>query len=105
MHSWRMRFGRSRQDHPDLESRSLAMTEKSNPAFKYLEVFKNLAEGRYDLNTWLAWWNEHKAELEAVLPPGWTLRLKPIRSTQYLAPESARLLLHLGCPESALREI
>jgi len=53
------------------------MTDHSPPALKFVDVFKALAKARYDLPTWVAWWEEHKAEVEAALLPGWTLKLKP----------------------------
>src|SRR5215203_672178 len=49
-----------------------------HPMAKYAGVLKDLAEGRTEPDDWVAWWNEHAAELEsASCPPGWLLGLKP----------------------------
>ncbi|OAI39927.1 hypothetical protein AYO40_05275 [Planctomycetaceae bacterium SCGC AG-212-D15] len=63
------------------------MTEQPNPALRFVEVLQTLAEGRFDLPDWIAWWEEHKGDVEAAMLPGWTLRLKP-------GSDPLRTLLH-----------
>jgi hypothetical protein len=53
------------------------MTDSSDPALKFVPPLKDLAEGRYAPEAWVAWWNQHAAELQAALLPGWFIRLKP----------------------------
>ena len=49
-----------------------------HPMAKHAGVLKDLAEGRTEPDDWVAWWNEHAAELESEsCPPGWLLGLKP----------------------------
>ncbi|HEX6352711.1 SMI1/KNR4 family protein [Actinophytocola sp.] len=44
---------------------------------RFADALVALAEGRTDPQDWLAWWGEHAAEVEAVCPRGWFLRLTP----------------------------
>ncbi|MBN1909359.1 MAG: SMI1/KNR4 family protein [Pirellulales bacterium] len=44
---------------------------------EYVAVLVDLAEGRFEPEQWLAWWEKHAADLKRVCLPGWFLRLKP----------------------------
>lgn len=44
---------------------------------KFVPAIKDLAEGKLEPAAWVAWWNEHGAEVQASCLPGWSLRLKP----------------------------
>jgi hypothetical protein len=53
------------------------MSESPHPAIKFAATLKELAEGRMDAESWLAWWTDHAGEVEATCPRGWFLKLKP----------------------------
>lgn len=51
-----------------------------------IEKLLDLAEGRETPETWRNWWDEHEAELEALLSRGEFLKLKPCRHSFQWVP-------------------
>jgi hypothetical protein len=74
-----MRSGRI--EHPEvcegLAEEGQRTVAKDHPILTFAGVLKDLAEGRMEPGDWLAWWNEHSAEVESISSPGWFLALKP----------------------------
>jgi hypothetical protein len=53
------------------------MDDQEHPLGRYAAVFHALAEARLEADDWLAWWERHRQEVNALASPGVFLRLKP----------------------------
>jgi hypothetical protein len=53
------------------------MTQSPNLAEQHVTALRELAEGRFDPEEWLDWWQSNAADLEPACPRGWFLRVKP----------------------------
>jgi hypothetical protein len=48
-----------------------------HPMAPFVPVLKDLAEGRFEREPWLAWWAEHAEAIAKACPPEWCDRLTP----------------------------
>ncbi|MEE1811980.1 SMI1/KNR4 family protein [Streptomyces sp. BE133] len=53
------------------------MADQERPLGRYTAELRALAEGRTAPEDWLAWWERHRMDIEALCSPGVFLRLKP----------------------------
>src|SRR5262245_24984478 len=74
------------------------MSDTQHPAMRFVDRFKDLAEGRLEPEDWIAWWASHASEVEAACPRGWFLRLKiPVNRTGFGVNDNL-----WGCQEGAI---